>query len=166
MNSRLSGQLNIVFLSSPSSGFSRPDATKGKRALRATVCFSTEHARARDAADLYIKTSNDIWLPLDRRTLWRVPRSPLVQVELAKSHEYSHNRGGFSALSKDCGSVYNGHQKWFFLATRQSTSIIKFHDDIHVQRQWKRRSLPKSKFTLFHPFSRLFLLVYLEERNS
>ena len=32
-----------------SSGFSRPDTTKGKKPLRATVCFSIEHARPHDA---------------------------------------------------------------------------------------------------------------------
>ena len=39
------------------SGFSRPDATLREKPLRATVYFSIEHARPRDA---YVKTSNAI----------------------------------------------------------------------------------------------------------
>ena len=35
-------------------------ATKGERALRATVCLSVERAPPSDAADVYIQTSNDI----------------------------------------------------------------------------------------------------------
>ena len=35
-------------------------ATKWERALRATICFSMELVRPRDAADVYIKTSKDI----------------------------------------------------------------------------------------------------------
>ena len=55
-----------------SSGFSRPDAT-GEKPLRATVWFSIEHARARDA---YVKRQIKS-LPLDsRENLWLVRARP------------------------------------------------------------------------------------------
>ena len=55
-----------------SSGFSRPDAT-GEKPLRATVWFSIEHARARDA---YVKRQITS-LPLDsRENLWLVRARP------------------------------------------------------------------------------------------
>ena len=70
MNSRLAWQLKIAFLillyflprNQNFTLFLQAGryATKGERALRATVCFSVERARPSDAADVYIKTSNDI----------------------------------------------------------------------------------------------------------
>ena len=64
MNSRLTGQLNIAFLPHNQNFtlFLQAGryATKWQRALRATVCFSMERVRPRDAADVYIKTSKDI----------------------------------------------------------------------------------------------------------
>jgi len=64
MNSRLSGQLNIasyhVTKTLPFEQWFLQAATKGETALRTTVCFSLERARPRDAADVYIKTSNGI----------------------------------------------------------------------------------------------------------
>ena len=70
MNSRLTGQLNIALLP-PNQNFTlramvspgrtlRYQGRERERALRATVCFSMERARPSDAADVYIKTSNDL----------------------------------------------------------------------------------------------------------